>query len=72
MQLASSLVLALLVTDSCRPHPLTFGNWVTNVYFICKKVGRSGYRKQGILSGRPSVQQNSLQQRLVKDQYLSY
>ena len=29
MQLASKLVLALLVTDSCWPHPLTFGNWVT-------------------------------------------
>ena len=29
MQLASELVFALLVTDSCRPH----GNWVTNIYF---------------------------------------
>ena len=31
MQLASALVLALLVTDFCRPQPLTFGNWVTNL-----------------------------------------
>ena len=46
MQLASKLVLALLVTDSCRPHPLTFGNW-GNIF------NSVTYRKQGILSGWP-------------------
>ena len=54
MQLASKLVLALLVTDSCRSHPLIFVNWVTNI--VCKKkkwVGRVTGNKVFVWSALP-------------------
>ena len=38
MQLASKILFAILVIDSCRRHPLTIGNWVTNISLNCRLV----------------------------------